>query len=1017
MASTPVNRLRLTPSNSPYLHRSSRSPLRTRHAQDPRLSLKRVVGTTCASPTGFDCVQSSFAYIAGGAVVVVNVDGKQYSQRFYRARPSAVPLYSTSLRENAPSNSTSTPKANDSRNRVAPGLRDSPYGVADHWSESPTSKTWTSRERIKAATCLALSRDAKFLAVGETGYCPRVLIFSLQDNSSDLPLVSISEHTFGVQSVAWSQDSRFLASLGAANDGFLYIWRIDSRTGAAKLSQQNRCTSFCKGMAWMGSYLITFGVRHVKAWKVEEPPTISPVKSKFGSEPNSTPQSQQKALSGRNILLGSLIDSTFTCAAVVDDGRAILCTEAGDVCVLEDDGKQMKLQKALRLDFPVTSITLRDLTAYVGGKAGQFAALNVTSIVEFRSDGLISKAESSPGLVALGFLKDDNLVTIDTKHSINVWGPSYLPGKVTDTPASIPIPGQGEPIIGVQHLSKPNSADASFMTWSGSGRLIHWDLEGRITSTMNLEIERGEFSSELDLENQVTVVESTKSGKTIVYADKLGVLRAVDFETKQYVLDTKAHSCDCQDVTIYEDDDRFIMASSGRDRTTQLFHRPSATGEIEHFQTLEFAAKVVKVIITEDKIFTCSLDRTLQVHEIVTKDGQPDAMAAIPSRVIALKASPTCMTMGPTDESIFVSLLDRSVCQYDVMTGRLIKSFKCTDESGIESAVLDSLIMGKCHNKDFLLGISNTDKSVRVYDAQTGTFLDREWGHTEAINGIALIEEEDGNRKIVSVGSDSTIMVWSLDLRDSSPGSTSRDPSPAKEGVSSRPPLRRVLSKAELAEFQRQSPTAAAAGRRSPPRGLQRRSSRQFLTSGPMRTPTTAIQTSPASTIAEDTPSRRTSSSRSGSPPPSPKTRVTRRPSLPALSVASRKKSSPSLRSFGSLSMATEQTCRTLRAYRKKLSSAEPISQAVLTELDQELRLTATALGDRAVRSKTLDETVLTGLLDQYSERLATLLDEKLRLSFPPRIEKDDDSDEATLMTSDIERPKTSAGEIGTASP
>lgn len=199
MNSTPTNRLKLTPSNSPYLQRPSRSPLRGRFHHESRLALKRVVGTTCASPTGFDTVQSSFAYIAGGAVVVVDVDGEQYSQKFYRARPAAQPVYGTTHSSHshsssayAPSTPTSTPKANDSRNRVALGARESFYGPVD-WSPSATSRTWTSRERIKAATCLALSRDGKYLAVGETGYAPRVLIFSLEDNSSDRPLVSISE--------------------------------------------------------------------------------------------------------------------------------------------------------------------------------------------------------------------------------------------------------------------------------------------------------------------------------------------------------------------------------------------------------------------------------------------------------------------------------------------------------------------------------------------------------------------------------------------------------------------------------------------------------------------------------------------------------------------------------------------------------------------------------------------------------------------------------------------------------
>ena len=43
---------------------------------------------------------------------------------------------------------------------------------------------------------------------------------------------------------------------------------------------------------------------------------------------------------------------------------------------------------------------------------------------------------------------------------------------------------------------------------------------------------------------------------------------------------------------------------------------------------------------------------------------------------------------------------------------------------------------------------------------------------------------------------------------------------------------------------------------------------------------------------------------------------------------------------------------------------------------------TALALGDRATRSKAMSDSILSGLLDQYSERLVSLLDEKLKLSF-----------------------------------
>ncbi|KAK3344143.1 WD40-repeat-containing domain protein [Lasiosphaeria hispida] len=1030
MASTPSNRLKLTPANSPFLSRPSRSPIRSRTVYETCLSLRRVVGTTCSSPTGFDTVHSSFAYIAGGAVVVVDVSGEHYSQRFYRARPAAVPVYAVSPVTHASSSTpNSTPKANDSRNRAAPSPRDSLYGNSD-WADSPSSKTWTSRERIKAATCLALSRDGRYLAVGETGYAPRVLIFSLQETSSDIPLVSISEHTFGVRAVAWSPDTKFLASLGAANDGFLYLWKIDPRTGAAKLFQQNRCTSYVKEMVWMGSNLITLGVRHIKVWRVEDGPSISPTKQKFpgdGSFP--VPLQAQKPLPGRNILLGSMLDATFSCALAIGEDKAIICSETGSVCLLDDTNKQMKLVKVLEIGFPINCISSRNEDIHIGGKDGQFATLGLNGILEGIPDPTIHNAHSPDGLIAMGFLAE-NLVTIDTKRSIDVWSPDHIPVSAKSDSNRIPIPGPGDPIVGIQRLSETNTLGAAFFTWSGSGKVHVWDMEGMIRSSYDIPIEQLDTGNDSDPVNQLVVVRATGDGRLFVAGDKLGVLRIMDTATKECIMETKAHSSDCQDITIYENKSRSLVASCGRDRTAQLFHK-SSTGEFEHFQTLEFSAKVVQVLIpSDDRILTCSLDRTLQVHDLVTKEGEPDVMAAIPSKLISLRASPSSMVMTPDKKSIYVSLLDRSVCQFDCITGRLLNSFKCNDEGGLESVVLESLIYGQLDTGDlsFLIGLSNTDKSVRIYDAQTGAFMDREWGHTEAINGVTMIENEDSGRKVVSVGEDGTIMIWALDLEPIA-GARMREPSPEKSSFLSfnRPPLRRVLSKAELAEFQRPS---SSHGRRSPPRLLQRRPSKFHLLATPIaRTPLFKEQTSPASTIAEGTPSRRASSgggSRSNSPPPpSPKnrSRMVRRPSLPALNtpsatVTSRKKSGTNLRGtygFGSLSMATEQTCRQLRVYRKKLSSSDSINSDILAELDAELRLTAAALGERAIRSrsvrndpernKPVSETVLSGLLDQYSERLVSMLDEKLRLRLSEE-EKD------SLIR---ERPRT-AGEGSSSS-
>ncbi|UKZ82068.1 hypothetical protein TrVFT333_009852 [Trichoderma virens FT-333] len=971
MTATPSsNRLKLTPSNSPFLtSRRPRSPLRGRPVFESRLSLKRVVGTTCRSPTAFDAVGTSFAYTAGGAVVVVNVDADQYTQRFYRARPNVASLYAAS--QNGPSTPTTTttaPKANDSRNRSAANYRDS-HGAPD-WVDGSLPRTWTSRERIKAATCLSLSPDGKYLAVGETGYAPRVLIFSLQDTSSDIPLVSISEHAFGVNAVAWSADSKYLASLGAANDGYLYVWKVDPRNGQTKLFQQNRCTSYVKDMVWLGNSLITLGIRHIKMWRIDENAGISPTKPKF----------PLTILPSRQLLKGH-------CRA------GILFWEAGDVCILDGDDKQTKVVCILNLDFSISTIQIRGNIAYVGGKGGKFTKLDVIGLMDGSKDCVIGTSEAPTGSVALGFITH-NSVTIDAKGSIDIWDLDYVPGQTAEPSFHIHIPGHGEPVAGICPMDRLNEIQAAFLTWSCSGVVTFWDLDGKIKASISVPLE-GLNVPDPNLEpvNQLTCVKISKSGRLLVTADRLGVLRVTDTVTEDCLLDTKAHSADCTSISLYEDEGKFLMACCGRDRTAQLFHRTSTSGNIEHFQTIEFASRVVQVVIpSDDKVITCAWDRTMHIHDLVTKEGDPDAIAAIPSRVVSLKASPTSMTASLDSRTMFVSMLDRSVCQYDILTGRGINCFKCMDESGIESAVLESISIeqGSPRDSDFLLAASNTDKSIRLYDSISGTFLDREWGHTEAINGVCFVEDSDESRRVVSVAADGTIMIWSLDVHERL---GSREPSPSRDATSGRPPLRKVLSKAELAEFQR--PREGSAGQRSSPpppplqtRTVRKRNSRLNLSSNTpsARTPSGTFQISPGtSKIMDDTPSRRRGIDHASSPPLSPRARLSRRPSLPALGHAARKKNStPNLRGNASLTTATEQACRTLRAYRKKLSSAEPINPDALSELDQELRFTAAALGDRAIRSRAMNETVLSGLLDQYSERLVTLLDEKLRLTSQP---------------------------------
>ena len=62
----------------------------------------------------------------------------------------------------------------------------------------------------KTVTCLAWAADGNHLVSGESGHKPAVKVWSLQTLSS---LVTLSGHKFGVASVAFSPDTKYVISV------------------------------------------------------------------------------------------------------------------------------------------------------------------------------------------------------------------------------------------------------------------------------------------------------------------------------------------------------------------------------------------------------------------------------------------------------------------------------------------------------------------------------------------------------------------------------------------------------------------------------------------------------------------------------------------------------------------------------------------------------------------------------------------------------------------------------------
>lgn len=428
--------------------------------------------------------------------------------------------------------------------------------------------------------------------------------------------------------------------------------------------------------------------------------------------------------------------------------------------------------------------------------------------------------------------------------------------------------------------------------------------------------------------------------------------------------------------------------------------------ELELIQTLdEHVGSVHKVLfnIYGTHLFSCSSDRNVVVWDTFT--GERKGLAFLKARNIVLKSTPLAISLGKAQEGTFlVSTNDRQVLKYEVRSGSLISRFKLSDSEGDESIVMSMITQIPLEKHDCVIaGVSNTDKSIRIYD-ESGRLLACEYGHTEGLTGVIMIEDPEvqGSKSIVTAGADGTVFLWDLSSgtlrrRNSTDAGSVDSVVETKSTIpATRAPLRRVLSSSEIARLQElratQDDNDQGKARAGDASGHSRRPSKLSFSQTPDGKMSTARRTvdSPTSALGQGF-ARRGSVQSCAVVSSHPKEQTSNvrsvAPSTPgAQEVRSRGNSLGAVASSSELNalvLATQQVCRNLHNYRKKLSTSQdvlPVENA--RDLERELGLTAKVIAEKAARS----ETAMVKLLDEYSERLVGLLDEKIEASVARQI-------------------------------
>ncbi|KAF9969564.1 hypothetical protein BGZ73_008044 [Actinomortierella ambigua] len=212
------------------------------------------------------------------------------------------------------------------------GLLSSTSPSSNRKTDSESSSKVPASLKPKPISCLAFSPDGQYLAVGETGHQPRILVW---DVIQRVPIVELIGHQFGVQALQFSANGKILVSLGFQHDGFVNVWNWRSRLKLATNKVTSKVNALIPhnadgSVSHAGTTTLSFitvGLRHVKFWYLGQ----SKAHARAGI-------ADIRLLDGRSAMLGEMRDANFVDAVSSPDGeQTYLITASGVLCMLNKD--------------------------------------------------------------------------------------------------------------------------------------------------------------------------------------------------------------------------------------------------------------------------------------------------------------------------------------------------------------------------------------------------------------------------------------------------------------------------------------------------------------------------------------------------------------------------------------------------------------------------------------------------------------------------------------------------------
>lgn len=237
-------------------------------------------------------------------------------------------------------------------------------------------------------------------------------------------------------------------------------------------------------------------------------------------------------LSGRNCVLASHLFTTFTAILSLDDNRAVLCSDQGDVGLVENGDRSPIFRKVTNAGFAINAVSRvsNDIVLVAGQQLKRYDLKELLNAsVDPNLDSIVNErnAESLPAttnIVALGVI-GEHQITVDSHRVIQLLSLQYgRENELHDVASAIRLPAHGSAVLGVEPFASKNLPEASFLTFSADGSFLFWTMRGTLVMQMQVCIDHSEDSDD-SRRNIVTAAKACQSHDTVIVGGTSGSVK------------------------------------------------------------------------------------------------------------------------------------------------------------------------------------------------------------------------------------------------------------------------------------------------------------------------------------------------------------------------------------------------------------------------------------------------------------------------------------------------------------